>query len=231
MTIIYTLVIIMSLPTPNWTLLQKNIDTKNHSVLLTGNFIVPGFDWERGVPLPNCNFYSKLEGDAIYTSTCLLGCTQHPGKVFTECNHLRTCFADDVLKPGACHPSTVTEIHYALCNSNSMSWVFQPLIWCGGPYSNLFTFLSDYDRLCVYSKNKVDLAVHSFTNVILPTGVPSGSPNSLAGSLSHWDTTFRKRITFMDDTGEVKQSTTIRSLLNLQSCLTDSTGWGAQAMI
>jgi len=28
----------------------------------------------------------------------------------------------------------------------------------------------------------------------------------------------------MDDTGEVKQSTTIRSLLNLQSCLTDSTG-------
>jgi hypothetical protein len=122
MTIIYALVIIMPLPTPNWTLLQKNIDTINHSVLSIGNFSVPGFHWERGVPLPNCNFYSKLEGNAIYTSTCLLGCTQHTGKVFTECNHLSTRSADGVLKPGVCHPSIVTEIRYALCNSNSMSY-------------------------------------------------------------------------------------------------------------
>jgi len=35
----------------------------------------------------------------------------------------------------------------------------------------------------------------------------------------------------MDDTGEVKQSTTVRSLLKLQSCLTHSTSWRAQAMI
>jgi len=32
----------------------------------------------------------------------------------------------------------------------------------------------------------------------------------------------------MDDTGEVKQSTTIRSSLKLPPCLTDSTGWRAK---
>lgn len=103
--------------------ITKNIDTTNHSVLLTGNFNVPGFDWERGVPLTNCHFYSKLEGDAIYTSTCVLGCIQHPDKVFTNFNHLSTCFADKgVLKPGACHPPIVNEIRYALRNSNSVSY-------------------------------------------------------------------------------------------------------------
>jgi hypothetical protein len=72
------------------------------------------------VPLPNCHFYSKLEGDAIYTS-CFLGCTQHPDKVFTNFNHLSTCFADEgVLKPGACHLPIVIEICYALRNSNSV---------------------------------------------------------------------------------------------------------------
>jgi hypothetical protein len=132
MTITYTLVIIMSLPTPNWTLLQKNIDTTNYSVLSTGNFNVLGFDWVRGVPLPKCNFYSKLEGDAIYTSTCLLGCTQHPAKVFTEYNHLSTCFADGVLKPGACHPSLSLKfvMHYAIltpCHIMSISTI--NMVW------------------------------------------------------------------------------------------------------
>ena len=74
-------------------------------------------------PYQTLIFYSKLEGDAIYTSTCLLGPTQHLDKVFTNFNHLSTRFADEgVLKPGACNPPTVTEIRYALCNSNSMSY-------------------------------------------------------------------------------------------------------------
>ena len=88
---------------------------------MTGNFNAPGFDWERGVSLPNCHFYPKLEGDAIYTSTCFLGCTQHPDKDFTNFDHLSMWFADEgVLKPAACHPPIVTEIRYALHNSNSV---------------------------------------------------------------------------------------------------------------
>jgi hypothetical protein len=73
------------------------------------------------VSLPNCHFYSKLEGIAIYTSTCLLGCNQQPDKVFTNFNHLSMCFADEgVLKTDAYHPPIVTENCYALHNSNSV---------------------------------------------------------------------------------------------------------------
>jgi hypothetical protein len=41
--------------------LEKNLDTKNKSVLLIGDsmFSAPNFDWEGGLPLPNCYFYSK----------------------------------------------------------------------------------------------------------------------------------------------------------------------------
>lgn len=59
-------------PNTKLDVITKISDTTNHSVLLTGNFNVSGFDWERVVPPPNSHFYSKLEGDAIYTLTCLL---------------------------------------------------------------------------------------------------------------------------------------------------------------
>jgi hypothetical protein len=36
-------------------------------------FNAPGSKWENGTPLLKCHYYSKLKGDAIYTSTCLLG--------------------------------------------------------------------------------------------------------------------------------------------------------------
>jgi hypothetical protein len=52
--------------------MEKNHGTKNHSVPLMGDFNILNFDTERGLPLINCHFYSKLIGDAIYTSTCLL---------------------------------------------------------------------------------------------------------------------------------------------------------------
>jgi hypothetical protein len=85
----------------------------------------------------------------------------------------------------------------------------------------------------------MDAAVNCFTNITLLAmdleflGVPSESPNSLTGSLTHWDTTFRKRITFIDDTGKVKLSTAIvnfpttGSLLTLQSSVIDLIGWTA----
>jgi hypothetical protein len=40
------------------------------------DFNTLGFNGESGTPLPNCHYYSKLKGDAIYTSTCLLGLRQ-----------------------------------------------------------------------------------------------------------------------------------------------------------
>ena len=54
--------------------LEKNLDTKNKSILLIGDsmFSAPNFDWEGGLPLPNCHFYSKSKGAANHTSMCLL---------------------------------------------------------------------------------------------------------------------------------------------------------------
>jgi hypothetical protein len=68
-----------------------------------GVFSIPNFDWERVLSLPKCYFYSKLKGDAIYTSTCLLDLTQcrvtenSLDPVFTTFNYVRTFFADVVL--------------------------------------------------------------------------------------------------------------------------------------
>jgi hypothetical protein len=45
---------------------------------MVGDSNAPGFDWKRGLSLPNSHYYSKLKEDAIYSSTCLLN--------FNQCN-------------------------------------------------------------------------------------------------------------------------------------------------
>jgi hypothetical protein len=44
---------------------------------LLGDFNVPGFDWNSGLPSRNCHFYIKFKGDVIYSATCFLGLNQH----------------------------------------------------------------------------------------------------------------------------------------------------------
>jgi hypothetical protein len=39
---------------------------------MVGDFNALGFDWKSGLSLPNSHYYTKLKGDEIYTSTCLL---------------------------------------------------------------------------------------------------------------------------------------------------------------
>jgi hypothetical protein len=55
---------------------RKYKDTLNYRVLLLGDFNVPGFDWNSGLPSPNCHFYTKLKGDVIHSATCFLGLSQ-----------------------------------------------------------------------------------------------------------------------------------------------------------
>jgi hypothetical protein len=43
---------------------------------MIGDFNTPGFDWKNGLSLPNSHYYSKLKGDAIYASMCLLTLSQ-----------------------------------------------------------------------------------------------------------------------------------------------------------
>jgi hypothetical protein len=56
--------------------LEDRLDTKNFRVVMVGDFSTPGFDWNRGLSDPDSHYYSKLRGDAIYTSTCLLSLHQ-----------------------------------------------------------------------------------------------------------------------------------------------------------
>jgi hypothetical protein len=56
--------------------LEDKLDTHNFRVIIVGDFNAPGFDWKRGLSLPNSHYYCKLKGEAIYTSTCLLNLNQ-----------------------------------------------------------------------------------------------------------------------------------------------------------
>jgi hypothetical protein len=78
-----------------------------------GDFNTPRFDWKRGVSQANCHYYSKLKGDAIYTSTCRLDLRQRIDAAgssslldlaFTNFSELHINFIDSgIIKPDACY--------------------------------------------------------------------------------------------------------------------------------
>jgi hypothetical protein len=59
-----------------FSIFKSKLDSKNCWVVLLGDFNNPDFNWECGLPLSNCHYYSKLKADAIYTCTCFVGPTQ-----------------------------------------------------------------------------------------------------------------------------------------------------------
>jgi hypothetical protein len=103
--------------------LEKNHGTNNHSVPLMGDLNIPNFDLERGLPLLNSHSYSKLKGDAVDTSACLLGLTQFLvtdnslDPVFTNFSLINTFFGEvGFVKSDPYHPPIVTEIPLVLHN-------------------------------------------------------------------------------------------------------------------
>jgi hypothetical protein len=83
------------------------------------------FDWESGFPEQNSLLF-KLQGEAISTSTYLLGLTQRLvtdnslDLVFTNFSRVSIFFADaSFVKPGLCHPPIGIEIPLDLQNSAS----------------------------------------------------------------------------------------------------------------
>jgi hypothetical protein len=95
----------------------KKGTTTHFITTTTGDFNVSNFDWERDLPLPPCYFYSKLKGDAMYTSACLLSPIQclltdsSLDPVFTNFSPVNTFFPDvGVVKPNSCHLPIVIEI-------------------------------------------------------------------------------------------------------------------------
>jgi hypothetical protein len=94
--------------------LENKLDMTNYCVILLGDFNVPSFDWKSGLPRENCQFYSKLRGDAIYTSTCFLGVEQCVDAdyssnmldlVFSNITDLHITFPNTgMVKPDVYHP-------------------------------------------------------------------------------------------------------------------------------
>jgi hypothetical protein len=75
-TLIIIIIIIVVVIIDYFHLLENKLDTNSFHIVLLGDFNAPGFNWVRGSPLPGCHYYSKLKGDAIYNSACLLGLRQ-----------------------------------------------------------------------------------------------------------------------------------------------------------
>jgi hypothetical protein len=48
--------------------LENILNTLNCRVLLLGDFSVPGYDWNSGLPSPNCHFYTKFKGVVVHSA-------------------------------------------------------------------------------------------------------------------------------------------------------------------
>jgi hypothetical protein len=121
------------------------LDTNNFCVVLFG---------ESGLPLPNCHYYSKLKGGAIYTSTCLLGlrqCIEAVDRhnlldlVFANFTDLKSVPAESVLvKPDICHPPSSIDVYLPYVNNN-FNCEFSYQNFTTGNYTLLYDILSTCD--------------------------------------------------------------------------------------
>jgi hypothetical protein len=121
---------------------------------MVGDFNTPGIDWKRGLPLLNSHYYSKLKGDVIYTSTCLLNLSQCTDTVSSS-NLLDLIFSNlselDITpvypgckKPDNYHPPLIIDIYlpFATCIQN---YVYSYRKFLSGDYALLYTTLSTFD--------------------------------------------------------------------------------------
>jgi hypothetical protein len=183
--------------------LENKLDTTNYRVILLGDFNVPGFDWERGLPCEYCQFYSKLRGDAIHASTCFLGLGEcvdadHSSNildlVFSNITDLHITFPDtSMVKPDVYHPPLLIELPFIVktCfKTNELSY----FKYACGDYTLLYNILSSYDWSSVYSKSSVDAAVASLNSAVheaidrsIPLGFVKGSncPSWFSRTLRH----------------------------------------------
>jgi hypothetical protein len=156
--------------------LENNLETQNFRVILVGDFNTPRFDWKRGLSQANCHYYSKLKGDAIYTSTCLLDLRKRIDAVgssclldlaFTNFCEIRINFIDaGIIKPDAYHPPFVIGVFLPF-DANTSNCEYSYRKFASGDYTLLYNILSTYDWFFMYSITSVDDAVTSLNAVVL----------------------------------------------------------------
>jgi hypothetical protein len=182
---------------------EHNLSAHLYRVIILGDFTVPKYDWINGTPLPNCHYYSKIKGNLIQATSCLLGLYQHNSSVangtlfdlvLTNINDLRVSVSDfPTVAPDNYHPP----LHLNL----KLTVDFQPAImtpqrsYKHGDYLLLYTTLSNCDWSCVLNENSVDSAVHNLTvrmseaiNEAISSLIPNSStfPHSFSSSLKYY---------------------------------------------
>jgi hypothetical protein len=155
--------------------LENKLDTHNFRVIMVGDFNTPGFDWNRGLSVPGCHYYSKLKGDAIYASTCLLNLHQCIDAVdssnlldliFSNFSDIGITFLDSgIIKPDTYHPPLVIDVILPLV-SPTQNCDYSYRNYASGDYNLLYNILLAYDWSCVYDTNSVDAAVASLNAVV-----------------------------------------------------------------
>jgi hypothetical protein len=115
-------------------------NTNNFRVILLCDFNAPSFNWGCGTSLPSSHHYSKLKGDAIYTSACLLGLRQLV-EAADSLNLLDLVFANfldltsaptdfGLIKPDTYHPPLIihTDLQH-FPNSPTSTPPYRRLFW------------------------------------------------------------------------------------------------------
>jgi hypothetical protein len=184
--------------------LENYLDTHNFHVIMVGDFNAPGFDWKSGLSLPNSYYYSKLKGDAIYTSTCLLNlnqCTDNVGSsnlldlIFSNLSDLRITPVDPGrIKPDNYHPPLITNIYlpFTTCIQN---YVYSYRKFSSEDYALFYNILT-FDWSCVYGTTSVDSAVACLNAAVqdamehaIPRGVTNANskfPNWYSNTLKYY---------------------------------------------
>jgi hypothetical protein len=177
--------------------LENYLDTHNFRVIMVGDFNAPGFDWKSGLSLPNSHYYSKLKGDAIYTSTCLLNlnqCIDTVGSsslldlIFSSLSDLGIIPVDPgLIKSVNYHPSLITNIYLPLttCIQN---YVYSYRKFSFGDYALLYNILSTFNWSCLYGNTSVDSAVACLSVAVqdaMEHAIPRGVTNANL-KFPHW---------------------------------------------
>jgi hypothetical protein len=176
--------------------LETNLDSQHFRVFPMGDFNTPRFDWMRGLSQANCHYYSKLRGDTIYTSTCLLDLTQRidaagSGSLldleFTNFSELYINFIDSgIIKTDAYHPPFVIDVFLPF-DASTRNCECSHSKFASGDYTLLYNILSTYDWSFMYSITSVDDAVTSLNAVVLNAmdqAIPRGSIRK--SKFPHW---------------------------------------------
>ena len=149
------------------------MDNHNFRVHL-GDFIIPLFNWKLGLSAAVSQYCSKLKGEAIFTSMCLLGLSQHNYShnsgnlldlVFYNFTNVSVNYDIHVLvSPDTYHLPFVTEVQLPIRKSNQLSNISFRKYSSGG-YLLLYNTLTTYDWSSLYNETSFDTAVARLVTV------------------------------------------------------------------